>query len=86
MLKDAKFISSVDLRSAFWQIPLDNSSKETTAFAIPGRGEFQFTVLPLGLSNAAHTPPLTGAVFGVKLELNLLVYIDDMIIVSSTFE
>lgn len=87
MLKGAKFISSVDLRSAFWQIPLDETSKEKTAFAIPGRGLFHFTVLPFGLSNAAQTQQrLMDAVFGPKLEPNIFVYLDDIIIISSTFE
>ena len=31
-LKGARYISSIDLSKAFWQIPLVNSSKEKTAF------------------------------------------------------
>lgn len=31
-LRNAKFISSIDLRKAFWQIPLDADSREKTAF------------------------------------------------------
>ncbi|KAK9731647.1 Reverse transcriptase (RNA-dependent DNA polymerase) [Popillia japonica] len=41
LLTDAHFISSIDLKSAFWQIPLDEESKDRTGFAIPGRGMFQ---------------------------------------------
>lgn len=87
MLRDAKFISSIDLRKAFWQIPLDESSKEKTAFAIPGRGLFQFSVVPFGLCNSAQTQQrLMDAVFGPKYEPNIFVYLDDIIIVSKTFE
>lgn len=39
-LKDAKYISSIDIRSAFWQVPLTERSKECTAFTVPGRGLF----------------------------------------------
>lgn len=87
MLHEAKFISSVDLRKAFWQIPLDKSSKEKTAFAIPGRGLYQFCVVPFGLCNSAQTQQrLMDAVFGPKYEPNIFVYLDDIIIVSNTFE
>lgn len=54
MLKSAKFISSLDLRSVFWQIPLTVESNEKTAFAVPGRGLFHFNVLPFVLSKSAQ--------------------------------
>lgn len=34
-LKDTHFISGIDLKDAFFQIPLTESSKEKTAFAVP---------------------------------------------------
>lgn len=87
LLRDAKFISSVDLRSSFWQIPLDPASREKTSFSIPGRGLFQFKVLPFGLCNAAQTQQrLMDAILGPKYEPNIFVYLDDIIIVSSTLE
>lgn len=87
MLRDAKCTSSIDLRSAFWQIPLDNKSRDKTAFAIPGRGLYQFRVFPFGLSNAAQAQQhLMDAVFEPELEPNIFVYLDYIIIVSATFE
>lgn len=87
MLRDAKFISSIDLRKAFWQIPLTPESKEKTAFAIPGRGLFHFNRVPFGLINSAQTQQrLMDAVFGPKYEPKIFVYLDDIIITSSTFE
>lgn len=87
MLTDAKFISSIDLRSAFWQIPLDEESKEKTGFSVPGRGMFQFTVMPFGLSCSAQSlQRLMDAIFGPKLEPKVFCYLDDVIITSSTFE
>lgn len=87
MLCGAKFISSVDLRKTFWQISLDESSKEKTAFAIPGRGLFQFCVIPFGLCNFAQIQQrLMDAIFGPKYEPNIFVYLDDIIIVSSTLK
>ena len=37
-LSKAKFFSSIDLKSAYWQIPLDAASKPKTAFVVHGRG------------------------------------------------
>lgn len=54
-LTGAKYLSSVDLKSAFWQIPLEESSCEKTAFVIPSRELFEFKVMPFGLCNAAQT-------------------------------
>lgn len=87
MLRDAKFISTIDLRKAFWQIPLDESSKEKTAFSIPGRGLFHFNVVPFGLCNSAQTQQrLVDALFGPKYEPHIFTYLDDIIITSSSFE
>ena len=87
MLKNAKYISSVDLRKAFWQIPLDPSSREKIAFAVPGRGLFHFCVVPFGLRNAAQTQQrLMDALFGPEFEPHVFAYLDDIIIVSENFE
>lgn len=41
-LRQAKFISTIDLKQGYWQIPLTPASKPLTAFTVPGRGLFQF--------------------------------------------
>ncbi|EDX15253.1 GD17694 [Drosophila simulans] len=48
------YISSRDLKFAFWQIALNDKSKEYTAFTIPGRPFYQFRMMPFGLCNAAQ--------------------------------
>lgn len=86
-LRGAKFISSIDLRKAFWQIPLDPDSREKTAFTIPSRGLFHFRVMPFGLCNSAQTQQrLVDALFGPKYEPYVFTYLDDIIITSETFE
>lgn len=83
-LGKAKFISSIDLQDAFWQIPLNNESKPKTAFNIPGRGMWQFTVVPFGLTTSAQAMQrLMDSLFNDQGEF---IYIDDIIIVSETFE
>jgi hypothetical protein len=41
-LWSAKFVSTIDLKNGYWQVPLEPSRKEKTAFTLPGRGLFQF--------------------------------------------
>lgn len=41
-LRDAKFMSSLDIKSAYWQIEVEENSRPITTFTIPGRGLFQF--------------------------------------------
>lgn len=86
-LNRAKFISAVDLSEAFWQIPLEDKSKEKTAFVVPGRGLFQFKVMPFGLVNAAASQSrMMDMAIGVDLQPNVFVYLDDIIICADTFE
>lgn len=86
MLRDARFISSIDLKKAFWQIPLHKDSKEKTAFSIPGRGLYHFNVVPFGLVNSAQCQQrLMDAIFGPKFEPHVFCYLDDIIVTSSSF-
>lgn len=86
-LRDAKYLSSIDLKSAYYQIPLDEESKEKTAFVIPGRGLFQFTRMPQGLNTSAATwQRFIDRVIGPELSSNVFVYIDDIVIVSKDFD
>lgn len=83
-LGKAKFISSIDLQDAFWQIPLNDESKPKTAFNIPNRGMWQFTVVPFGLTTAAQAMQrLMDSLFNDRGEF---IYIDDIIIVSESFD
>lgn len=87
MLAGAKFLTSIDLKSAFWQIPLSSASREKTAFAVPGRGLYEFEVMPFGLRNAPQTQQrLMDRVLGPDLEPFVFVYLDDIIIATPTFE
>jgi hypothetical protein len=54
-LGNAKYLSSLDIRSAYWKIPLDEESRPLTAFSVTGRGQFQFKGMPFGLHSAAGT-------------------------------
>lgn len=86
-LRNAKFLSSMDIKSAYFQVPLEKSSRPLTAFTVPNRGLFQFLRLPMGLSNSPATfQRLVDRVLGPDLEPYVFVYLDDIIIITDTFE
>lgn len=75
------------LRSAFWRISVSESSRKFTAFIVPNRGLFHFLRMPFGLSNAPATwQRLIDTVLGSDLEPSLFVYLDDIVVVSESFE
>jgi hypothetical protein len=86
-LRGAKYLSTLDLKQGYWQIPLSPKSRPPTAFTVPGRGLFQFTVMPFGLHSAPATfQRLLDQVVGPDLEPRVLVYLDDIIVTSQTFD
>ncbi|KAM8718738.1 hypothetical protein ACLKA7_001451 [Drosophila subpalustris] len=52
-LRNAKYISTLDLKSGYWQIPMARGSQEYTAFTVPERGLFHWKVIP-GASLEEH--------------------------------
>ena len=51
-----KVFSKIDLRSAYWQFPMEKSSIEKTAFCPgPGYGLWEFTVMLYGLTGTTQT-------------------------------
>jgi len=54
-LKEARYISSLDLKKGYWQIPLKESRRQHTAFTVPEKGLFQWKVMPFGLHSASAT-------------------------------
>lgn len=85
-LSGSRYLSSIDLEAAFWQIPLDNDSKQKTAFTIPQRGHFQFCVVPFGLSTASQALSRVMNHIFIDMEPRVFVYLDDLIIATNSFE
>lgn len=85
-LPKAYIISKLDLKDAFWQIPVEESSRPITAFTIPGRPLYQFVTMPFGLCNAPQTMcRLIDEVIPPDLRHSVFGYLDDLIIVSEDF-
>lgn len=84
-LGHAKFFTSLDLKSGYWQVLMDDRDKEKTAFACH-RGLFQFNVMPFGLTAApAIFQELMSKVLQ-GLERFTTAYLDDILIYSETLE
>ena len=83
LLGSAKYFSTLDQKSGYWQVLLESSSKEKTAFTCH-RGLFQFNVMPFGISTA---PALFQELANIVLqgcESYATAYLDDIIIFSKT--
>ena len=85
-LAGAQWFSTLDLASGYWQVELDESAKEKSAFVMRG-GLYQWTVMPFGLCNAPSTFErlMENIMCGLQWE-SLLVYLDDVIIFGKTIE
>jgi len=82
----AKYITSLDLSSAFLQIPLEQFSRQWTAFQFESN-MYQFTTVPYGFKNslAAFIRALEKVLGNCGLNNNLVMYVDNLLIHSSTF-
>ncbi|CAF4537834.1 unnamed protein product, partial [Rotaria sp. Silwood2] len=80
------YFSKLDLKTGYHQIPIHSSDKQKTTF-VTYNGIFHFNVMPQGLKNA----PCSFQRIMYELLVNTrwdfcLVYIDDVIIFSQTFD
>ena len=85
-LAGARWFSTIDLASGYWQVEMDEADKEKTTFVTPF-GLHQFRVMPFGLTNAPSTfQRLMGLVLAGLCWQTCLVYLDDIIIFSRTVD
>jgi len=86
-LRAARYISTIDLSQAYFQIPLENNSRELTAFTVPGKGLFHFKRMPYGLTGAPATfQRLLDRLIGPEMEPHAFAYLDDIVIVTRSFD
>ena len=84
-LTGAKWFSTLDLASGYNQVPMAEKDKEKTAFCTPF-GLFEFNRMPFGLCNAPGTfQRLMERIFGDQSFQSLLLYLDDIVIFSTSF-
>ena len=80
-LVDAGYFSCLDLKLGFWQIKMEEASKQYTAFMVGNLGFFECDHMPFGLCNALAT--FQWLMQNCLSKLNLiycLIYLDDVVI------
>jgi hypothetical protein len=81
-----RYMPVIDLRSSYWQIPLSPSSTPYTAFLFNGQS-YTYQVLPFGLKTAVGSFSRSmDVVLGPEVREYTINYIDDLLIVSNSFE
>ena len=86
ILKQGSFFTTLDMFSGYWQIPMEEQSRDKTAF-VTNSGLYEFLVMPFELTNAPAIFQrfMDATLAGLKWR-NLVVYLDDIVIFSPTFE
>ena len=86
-LSGSKYFSKLDLRSGYWQVGVKESDKMKTAFSVGPLGFFECNRMAFGLCNApASFQRLMERCMGELHLRECLIYLDDIIIFSKTFE
>ena len=85
-LSGARFFSCVDMANGYWQVEVEENDKEKTAFSTP-YGLYEFNVMPFGLTGAPglFQRLMENVLKGLQFEI-CLIYLDDVVIFSSTFD
>ena len=83
----ARWFSTLDLKSGYWQVPIRERDKEKTAFRTSSGQLYKFNQVPFGLCNAPATFSrlMDHVLFGLHWE-TCLFHLDDIIVFSSMWE
>jgi len=82
MLRSGRVFSKIDLRSAFWQIPIAPGSQAKTGFQV-GNKVYVWLKMPFGLTNAPATMQrLIDRCIGDAIGKFAIAYLDDIIVYS----
>ncbi|XP_043263107.1 uncharacterized protein LOC122403574 [Colletes gigas] len=80
-----RFMTTLDLRSGYWQIPVHQKDQEKTTFVTPF-GTYRFKRMPFGLKNAPATfQRMMDRLRAPLGERMIIAYLDDLLILSSSF-
>lgn len=87
VLNGSKLFSTIDMKSGYHQVTVEESHKCRTAFTVGPLGFFEYNKMPFGLSNSPATyQRLMEECLG-QLNMKIcVIYLDDLIIFSDSFE
>ena len=85
-VSSSSYFSCLDLKSGYHQVCLDPATKHKTAFT-SGDRLYEYNRMPFGLKNApSHFSRLMTSVLSNLINVSVLVYLDDLIIIGNTVE
>lgn len=85
-LGGARWFTKLDLRFGYWQVRIAEGDEPKTA-CVTRYGAFEFLVMPFGLTNVPATfCTLMNKVLNKFIDRFVVVYLDDIVVYSSTFE
>lgn len=79
------WFSKLDIKSMYWQVLMDEESRQKTAFVVHC-GHYEFNVMPFGLVAAPMTAMRVMNEVVKGLESHSFVFYDDILAYSSTFD
>jgi predicted aspartyl protease len=83
-LHGAKFFTTLDLSSGFWQIKMREKDVYKTAFCIPN-GHYEFLKMPFGLCNSVATfQRMMNELLEPMLNKGAVLFVDDVVVYSDT--
>lgn len=82
----ANYFTNLDLMSGFWQMELDEDSRQKAAFITQG-GVYEWKRMPFGLTNSpiSFQTLMSNVLRGLNWK-SVLVYVDDILIFSRSFD
>lgn len=81
---NVRIMSTIDLTSSFWQVPLKKECRKYTGFMYEGKC-YQFTVTPFGLSTSlASLTRGLDAVLTESVKQHTIIYVDDCLCFSNS--
>ncbi len=85
-LRQAKYFTKLDLRSAYNLIRIREGDEWKTAFST-STGHYEYCIMPFGLANSPSVfQSFMNDIFRDMLDRRVLVYIDDILVFSDSFD
>ena len=80
--KQSNYMSTLDLQSGYWQVPVVKKDRDKTAFVGPS-GLYRFKRMPFGPRNAPATfQRLADSIKARLPDIHMFAYLDDFIVIS----
>ena len=88
MRKKLRYLSCLDIVSAFWQVPLEEKSRDLTTFTGPDGRRWRYRRAPMGLNNSpSQLNLILSNIFSDKLRFRSLACpVDDLLIYSTDWD